>query len=224
MTYAEFLDLRKMLTNLVGGFPEWLARGRTDDDQKSLLTTWAIALQDVAISDAKAAVQAIVKGDIDKPAYGDLPAAIRKHARSLASKRYSGGTGSRRTIDGHELIDCPECEDSGYVTCYHPRTIDEYRSKGAEAFLIVPIRGGGERRTMPNLYTCAPVCFCSAGLVHHRPGVNVYDDIHWIRKTAISIECQIAELIAGINERLQAALESKPNYTGEFARWNQGME
>lgn len=219
MNASEFSEFRKALMNLLGGFPDWLSRGRKEEDQRTLLATWASLLGDVTLDDAKDGLHAIIKGDIDKPAYGDLPATIRRFARQNAAKRSRGG-GSRRTIDGHELLDCPLCEDTGFVTCYHPKSIREYVTKRTDAFKVVPIRGGGERRIMPMLMTCAVPCQCNMGSTKQQPNGSVYDETRWIRKTVIPIEEQIAELITGTDERLQASLESRPNYSPSLAEWN----
>lgn len=220
MNATEFNEWRKHHGLCVAGFDEWLAKGRTADDQREVLRLWADALSGVSLTDAKEASKALMRGDIERVAFGEHPAAIRRHARSLVSKRYSGGTGSRRTLDGHEIIDCRDCHDTGFATCYSPACIHDYVTNRDAAFRVVPIRGGGTRRIMPSLNYCAVPCRCGLGLTKQTASGARYDPDRWILKTNISIEEQIAELVAGIEERLQASLESRPNYSHDLAEWN----
>lgn len=227
MNGSEFNQLRQTLERCIGGFSEWLARGRDRDEQSAVLTEWADALRDVAMDDAKSAVKGIMRGDVEKPAFGDLPATIRRQAKLYASERLKRP--KRKTDDGQELVDCLQCLDQGFVICYHPQAIADYVKNGAGAFVEKKTATQKEpRRVMPKFATCAVPCSCRVGIEKQKKDGPIYDKFKWIRVTAISTQEQIDELTVGVDERMTKArrsrVESHPNYDPRFAAYNAGED
>lgn len=77
MTDQEFNEWIRYRGDCVGGFTEWLAKGRDYTERATVLRRWQEALSDVSLQDAKAASSAIMRGHrrnrIRKPSEGNPP-------------------------------------------------------------------------------------------------------------------------------------------------------
>lgn len=223
MTPSEFDQWKTYHANCVGGFAEWLAKGRTEAQQREVLRLWYEALADVSLDDAKHASMAIMRGDLDVTAFGHHPKAIRGFAKTARSGRIKR---ERKFVDGQEVFRCPLCQDGGLVACYHPIAIKEVIRNRLECVETVPARKtdsrGTTRRHMPKLLTCAYACTCDEGGDRRDRGHTAYDAQRCIRVTAHTHELQIEELFREVDRRVAAGVKNRENYTPSFEAFNAG--
>jgi len=207
MTPNEFNEWLRHHGRCVGGLDDWLAKGRSDDERREVLKLWATALDDVSLDDAKRASMAMMKGDLEEPAFGKHPATIRRFCRDKASERSKINRQRRQFRDGHEVFDCHFCQDTGYVTCYHPSAISEFLHKRDRAFAQSQTRTQKEpRRIMPALNTCAYPCKCSEGFLKRRDGQVVFDPERCVRVTAVGTGAMIDELVRECDRRVSGSV------------------
>ena len=143
MTSEEFSAWLDYHGSLNPGFSVWY--GKQADE---MIVVWSEGLGDVDLDSAKQASKEIAIGDIDEPRgfTKHLPA-VRSRARELAFAKDE--TPRKRWTAGHESFSCAYCWDSGFVTIYHPVTVD------------LAMRGELDEATM--IRTCAVDCCCDAG-------------------------------------------------------------
>lgn len=113
MTPREFhhwLEYHQVCLPTVG---RWLAEHQ---DAKQLTSTWQASLSDVQYGDARAATDAIVSGDLDRPFPEDTVRVVRRHALSIAAGRRT----SRSDEPNFEGKRCGLCDSTGHVTIWHP--------------------------------------------------------------------------------------------------------
>ena len=125
---------------------------------------WARALEDVSLTEAKLATDAMMSGDLEKPrGWSDHPPVIRKWARQRETvlKRAKSMT----FIDGNLVYDCPLCSDTGLVSILHPKMTRD-------------IHEGKRTRERPgDRLRCAVACSCGAGDLYMRqPDMQRYVD------------------------------------------------
>lgn len=216
MTPSEFNEWKNYHSQCVGGFAEWLSKGRTLDEQRSVLTRWGEALSDVSLEDAKHASMAIMRGDIEAPAFGNHPKAIRQHAKAARSSRLKR---DQKFINGQATYRCRLCLDGGLVICYHPEAIKRVIRSRIECVWNAEPRANRDtaRRYMPDMRTCAYACTCDEGQYKQSRGHTVYDAERCILATAHTHELQIAELFAEVDKRRTV---QRHNYTPSFANFN----
>ena len=111
----------------------------------AVLKQWYCTLRDVDLDKAKAASDAMHKGDIEEPRGWDRhPTAIRKHAiQNQDAKSYQPFR-----VDGERTYRCAACQDEGWIFCWHPATVAKVR-KSAEF--------------KQPLYDCVAPCTCERG-------------------------------------------------------------
>lgn len=219
MTPSEFNEWKTYHANCVGGFSDWLAKGRSDHEQREVLRLWHEALADVSLDDAKHASMAIMRGDIEVIAFGNHPKAIRQYAKNARGGRLKR---ERRFVDGREVFRCPDCLDGGWVACYHPSAIKEVIRNRLECVKTTEAERGREsRRYMPAMKTCTYACHCDEGGDARDRGATVYDRERCIRVTAHTHELQIDELFRETDSRVEAGVKNRPNYTSDFDQFNQ---
>lgn len=220
MTDHEFNEWIRYHGDCVGGFTEWLTRGKDHREQARVLRLWSEALSDVSLADAKNASMAIMRGDLDVQAFGNHPKAIRRWAKDARGSRLKN---ERRFVDGREVFRCAKCLDGGYVVCYSPDTIKRVIRRRIECVETAEPRKKGDtpRRHMPEMRTCAYACTCDEGREKAGKGATVFDAERCILATAHTHELQIDELFREVDKRRTV---ERHNYTPAFAEFNSGGE
>lgn len=145
-TFQEWLDYHCCA---FPGVTAWLAKhtpGNASDERKPA-AHWMRALEDVSLSDAKRATDAMLAGDLDEPkGYSAHPRTIRRWCRTIAGGERRVGQ-EPEYVDGERVHRCQECQDNGTIPILHPDTITEARQTGdVQAFMA-----------------CVVACRCSAG-------------------------------------------------------------
>lgn len=174
MTHQEFnTQLWPYLTARYLQVAHWLgllpatARHERDTTQSDVLAAWQGILADVALADAKAAIDELVRADPPREFknLSDFPTAIRAEARRLNGERSRKQNGyGPRIVNGEVTYRCAICLDVGVVTVWHPAAYDAARQRPAE-FVE---KGQGA-------YTCAAACKCSIGLARNTLNTKQYD-------------------------------------------------
>jgi hypothetical protein len=137
--------------------------------RKDILAAWASAMRDCTVTDAKDATDAIHSGREKKPfRVEDWPGAVAMLCRKYAASRreakpvYHGG---------ERAVRCRDCQDTGYVTCWHPRAL-------AALAACPPFRSGA-------LVSCAVPCHCDSALRHIDPrsrgNATRYESARWCK-------------------------------------------
>lgn len=222
MTDHEFNEWIRYHGDCVGGFIDWLSKGRDYNEKAAVLRRWHEALADVSFEDAKSASLAIMRGDIDVVAFGSHPKEIRKHAKAA---RIGRSHKPRRFIDGHPVYDCPICLDEGFVLCYHPVAINEVL-KNRDGCRVIRDHESGKpelaRVVMPKFATCTYACKCAEGQEKAARGFTVFDERYCIVVMAVGHTEQQTELLVRSEELARKSITKRHNYTPAFARFNEG--
>jgi len=130
MTEAEFQQWFGYHGAAFPSLHSWLARQQktagsyakqTETEYVDPLDAWFRAWEDVEITDARAATDAMAGGDLDCPAWSQHPPLIRRWVRERTETAYSQRQ-TRRIIDGEETFACSDCRDSGWVLVLDPRS------------------------------------------------------------------------------------------------------
>jgi hypothetical protein len=159
----EFMDL---FADYFPDVSEWLRKqpGKT-------VTRWQEAFRDLDFDIAKRVLPSFLNGDRDWPSsWGKWPAEITRCCRATPKSTYRPPA----YIDGHLTVECRECQDSGWRTCWHPVSV------GA---MVALIQGCSDDRPSfgapMTRYTCAVRCFCKAGQ-RWREAAPVFDPNLWV--------------------------------------------
>lgn len=175
MNQKEFSEWMKYHQAAFTGVGTWLARLDESPDEyapsrKDVLAAWFKALGYTSLIDAKSATDDMHAGTEEAPPYFDRhPMCVAAIARKRRSSR---STGTRHQIDGRETYHCKICLDNGWVTCWHPVSLQAV-TKADES---------GPWRT------CAIRCSCQSG--EHRKAASgvVYDPAKWLKIDPIPTE------------------------------------
>lgn len=165
MTRDDFQEWYRFVSECFTGIEPWLSRivktGENPPTRKAILHKWFLALEEVSLEGAKAATTRIHAGEIEEPkGFDRFPAAVRRAAGvSRHSHKYPWDE-VRHTSDGSQTYACLLCRDSGYVRCWHPKTVALVAWKGLSPHGI---------RYQP-LYSCAIRCTCHAGNLRPQVG------------------------------------------------------
>lgn len=157
MTKEQF---REWIAHHQAAFPgiaSWLAKidkaadSPTDLRSAAILGSWFRVLADVELIDAKAATDAMAKGDIDEPrSYDGHAKAVRKAGKT---RTFDRGRQQQRSgpqyIGGEQVFRCGDCLDSGMILVWHQRSMQAVRDGTF-----------GGRLTR---YSCGVKCTCPAG-------------------------------------------------------------
>jgi hypothetical protein len=163
MTDREFTEWYAHHRASFPGIDRWLTKldkdAQHDDDMRSadVLRRWRACLRDVDQADAKAATDAMMRGDLDEPRSWDShPKAIRRAAIGRRADRkiaaHGGGPTKYRTDENGETVavyHCPECLDDGLILVWHPTSMEAMREGTF-----------GRPRTV---YQCGVRCPCDIG-------------------------------------------------------------
>lgn len=109
-------------------FPE-VSRSPGDPSQKDVTNAWRNTLRDVELRHAKEATTLLSEGKETFPERGyDCHArTVRAVALKIAGVQKAKRR-HQRMIDGNELVDCPLCNDTGFVRIYHPSLLKFFRN------------------------------------------------------------------------------------------------
>lgn len=167
MTQKEFASWMKYHCAAFPGIVSWLARFDESPDEyapsrKDVIATWLKALGFVTLADARSATDDMHSGREEAPQYFDRhPTCV---AAIAAKRRRTRSTGTKRFVEGEYTYRCLTCRDSGFVTCWHPKT------------LVALARG----ENVPNT-TCAVRCTCDMGMDRKAVSDSCYSPAKWLR-------------------------------------------
>lgn len=160
MTADEFTIWLKHHRAAYPGISAWLGRidkaARGDDDIRAtdVLKRWRNVLNDVSLADARAASDAMARGDLEEPRSFDSHAkAIRRAAIGAVSERTIAPE-KPRYVNGEQVFNCGLCLDGGLLIVFHPKTMKAARD--------------GLLEESPK-YTCGVACTCERGDRWHKP-------------------------------------------------------
>jgi len=153
-------DFDRWLTLHRAAFPglsAWLAKipddgkqGEGEPSRREVLGIWFRVLRPCEYDDCKAATEAMAAGILEEPKGWDRhKVVIRREADRLAKQRRRQAAPMPKLIDGEPAVVCRDCQDSGVIHVYHPRT---YRQAMTE----------GLNETDP-IYRAVTRCPCAAG-------------------------------------------------------------
>lgn len=165
MTQTEFQEWLKYhrsrytgLSKFISGLPK-VSTSEVEPTRDDVMAAWYYALKDVELEDATAATDAMHRGDYAEPKGWDRhPSAIRaiatngKETRSYKPARF---------IDGEQTFSCPHCMDQGWITVWHPKSMN--------AAIVGTLGQPG------TVTTCAVACTCKAGDGHARARATRYN-------------------------------------------------
>jgi hypothetical protein len=175
-------------------FPEidsWLSR---QPNRQEVLESWRATLAQIDFSDACSVSEQMGFGEISAPrVFGDTARQVRRAARELVAQRMHAAQRTRRIVDGLRTVRCRDCEDDGYVLCWHPRSVAYARHH----------RASGPKFKS---YTVLVVCACEAGneRLKQRWAQEVrasgqqpprYEPRRWCRITKLRYAEQLQELL-----------------------------
>lgn len=163
MTKEQFAQWFAYHSAAFTGIAAWLekvTKGPESPPRIQVLRAWLRTLEDCDLAEAKAATDAMARGEIEEPKGFDRhPAAIRaacgksrrQRAKSYEIERYENGDPDR----GARLYCCPLCQDTGAVLCWHQQNIRDV--------LDGTFAAKRERGKAFRLYEQAVPCDCEAG-------------------------------------------------------------
>lgn len=131
------------------------------EGQIEVIRTWHAAMSDLTLDEAKAATDAIVRGDVECRFASDTPKICRLNALSARQTRRK-----QENDIGVDQRFCAFCGGSGLVTVWHPLVVDSVRRKTSGRYRhpftgkqILVRDGSGAIKSMDG--ACA--CRCTQG-------------------------------------------------------------
>lgn len=203
MNQPEFNDWLRHHSASFPSFAQWLHKQPNRGDIKQV---WERIMSDVSLSEAMKATDAMACGDVEPPrGFGDHVRAVRLLAKGYSARRTKP---TRRNIDGQPTYACKDCEDSGVLYVFHPKSMREQET------------GELKRDYMTHIGRALPVkCDCEAGKAlkaEMPPSIN--------RKTMVpmvgSIDSMFDALKKFIDAWKQQRVESKPTFSPSLAEWS----
>lgn len=210
MNAAEFREWFAHHGQLFPEVQSWLNRLDAKAGNVSaagILGKWReIVLLDVELLNAIEASNLLARGE------EALPKVFSEHARTvraIAKRRGAARESGQRTralfIDGEPTIACLECQDTGWRTVWHPKSVVAAQE--------------GKLRSQENpdgtpAYSCAVACRCKAGDARLNACGHRYDPARMCLWT-IGLECdKLAALYGWLEERQTKAYAWNPDDSG----------
>lgn len=156
MTPVEFKQWLDNHRKLIPSVNSWL---QNQSDVSLILDEWAACLSRAPLELCKAATQAIVWGQIERPWHEDTAATVRKWASDMNSQTFESRK-SNLTVSR-----CALCDNTGTVEIWHPLLVRAVR-EGVTCFVNqvtgeeVKVFGADEK---PRLRTVGVACSCQLG-------------------------------------------------------------
>lgn len=168
MTDPEFREWFAHHIARFTGIGSWLAKFTRDPSQDDVRYAWADSLRDIGLDDAKAATDAMHRGDEEYPkSFDDHPRSVRRIAGRFRAER-SQERNRRRFIDGEETVSCRECRDTGDLQAWHSLAVKAARKGDLFHPTLNP-----DARGQP--YKTCVRCDCDAGDAPKNAAFQPYD-------------------------------------------------
>ncbi len=99
------------------------------DGGKMRMDHWRKALTEVPLDDAKAAIDAMLAGQLKRPwLFDEFTVSIIDYARDLAGNRILSKERQREETDGPR-VRCKVCNDTGLAAIWHPIIVNLFRTR-----------------------------------------------------------------------------------------------
>lgn len=118
MQKTEFNAFLAHVQALFPSLRSWF-EGMAPDDRRDMLLAWSGVFAHVSAEDCRSVVQTILAGEMPRPFPEEFAGVVRVAALKLADARSM----ERRAADSHNPKFCALCQNTGFVTVWHPLTI-----------------------------------------------------------------------------------------------------